>query len=90
VVRASTERPEALGTFCHLAAPGPELVQTANAILADIRGIHASLARLPSPYGAGDATRLCVEGVEKWLSDNAITHGKPRHPTGVRTITPTV
>jgi UDP-N-acetylglucosamine 2-epimerase (non-hydrolysing) len=68
VVRRSTERPEALGTFCHLAAPGPELIHTVDGLLADIGRVHTLLARLPSPYGRGDAAQRCVEGIERWLS----------------------
>lgn len=62
VVRTSTERPEVLGTFSTLVAPG-ELAPAVAPWLADLHDCHESLARLPSPYGAGAASAHCVEEV---------------------------
>jgi UDP-N-acetylglucosamine 2-epimerase (non-hydrolysing) len=68
VVRRSTERPEALGTFCHLVAPGPEVAPSVRALVADIDAVHDRLAALASPYGRGDAAERCVDTLQRWLS----------------------
>jgi UDP-N-acetylglucosamine 2-epimerase (non-hydrolysing) len=63
VVRNSTERPEILGTFAHLVAPGPQIGRLAHALLTDLRAVHADLAALPYPYGSDAST-----AVEKAIS----------------------
>jgi UDP-N-acetylglucosamine 2-epimerase (non-hydrolysing) len=55
VVRASTERPEVIGTFAVLVAPGDAIGEQGRAWAADLAGVHARLAELPTPYGDGHA-----------------------------------
>ncbi len=55
VVRDSTERPEALGSFTRLVTP-QELAPAASALLGAIGPALARLATLPSPFGDGHAT----------------------------------
>jgi UDP-N-acetylglucosamine 2-epimerase (non-hydrolysing) len=55
VVRASTERPEVIGTFAELVAPGPAIGRQGREWAADLRGLHARLASEPTPYGDGHA-----------------------------------
>jgi UDP-N-acetylglucosamine 2-epimerase (non-hydrolysing) len=55
VVRASTERPEVIGTFAELVAAGPGIGSRGRAWAEDLPVIHARLAAEPSPYGTGDA-----------------------------------
>ena len=66
IVRDSTERPEIVGTFAHLVGAGSDISVTANALLADIESVHATLAELPYPYG-DDATKRCVEAIDRLL-----------------------
>ena len=63
VVRSSTERPEVLGTFTELVAPGPAIADAAAAVLDDLAAAHARLADLPSPYGDGDAGRRSADAI---------------------------
>ena len=51
IVRNSTERPEILGTFAHLVAPGPAIGETVLNLLARLPDVHSELAALPYPYG---------------------------------------
>ncbi len=62
VVRRSTERPEVLGTFADLVAPGPELIEAAAARLADVT-LADRLAAVPCPYGDGTASATIVERI---------------------------
>jgi UDP-N-acetylglucosamine 2-epimerase (non-hydrolysing) len=55
VVRASTERPEVLGTFAELIAAGPAIGARGRAWTADLAAIHTRLATVPTPYGDGHA-----------------------------------
>jgi UDP-N-acetylglucosamine 2-epimerase (non-hydrolysing) len=55
VVRASTERPEVIGTFAELVAAGPAIGARGREWAADLVAIHARLADEPCPYGTGDA-----------------------------------
>lgn len=55
VVRASTERPEVVGTFAELVGPGPSIGEHGRAWAADLEGLHARLATVPTPYGDGHA-----------------------------------
>jgi UDP-N-acetylglucosamine 2-epimerase (non-hydrolysing) len=55
VVRASTERPEVIGTFAELVAPGAAIGARGRAWSDDLAAVHARLAAIPSPYGDGDA-----------------------------------
>jgi UDP-N-acetylglucosamine 2-epimerase (non-hydrolysing) len=66
IVRNSTERPELLGTFAHLVPVGPAIGDTARALLADVAATHASLSKLPYPYGADVAAR-CVAYIDELL-----------------------
>ncbi|MEW1675647.1 non-hydrolyzing UDP-N-acetylglucosamine 2-epimerase [Streptomyces noursei] len=56
VVRNSTERPEAMGDFATLVAPGPALGRAARERLALGTAGRARLAALPSPFGDGRAS----------------------------------
>jgi len=55
VVRASTERPEVLGTFAELIAPGGSIGELGRAWAHDLAAIHSRLESLPTPYGDGHA-----------------------------------
>jgi UDP-N-acetylglucosamine 2-epimerase (non-hydrolysing) len=55
VVRASTERPEVLGTFAELVPPGGSIGELGRAWARDLTAVHARLATLPTPYGDGHA-----------------------------------
>lgn len=68
VVRRSTERPEVVGTFSQLLAPGPEVADAAAAILHNLDAVHARLADLPSPYGDGRATDRSIEAIDHLIS----------------------
>jgi UDP-N-acetylglucosamine 2-epimerase (non-hydrolysing) len=63
VVRRSTERPEVLGTFTQLVAPGPGITKAAAGVLADPAAAHQRLRGEPSPYGEGDAGLRCATAV---------------------------
>ena len=65
VVRRSTERPEVLGTFASLVPAGLRLAAAVRSALAED---PAALADLPSPYGAGSASRVVVEAVVKLVA----------------------
>lgn len=67
VVRASTERPEIVGTFAHLVAVGPEIGSTVRRLVADVAATHEALAALPYPYGS-DATAACVAAIDELLA----------------------
>ncbi|WP_411129336.1 non-hydrolyzing UDP-N-acetylglucosamine 2-epimerase [Streptomyces sp. x-19] len=56
VVRNSTERPEAMGDFATLVAPGPALGRAARERLALGAAGRARLAARPSPFGDGRAS----------------------------------
>jgi UDP-N-acetylglucosamine 2-epimerase (non-hydrolysing) len=55
VVRASTERPEVIGTFAELVPPGASIGEHGRAWVADLDAVHTRLADEPSPYGDGHA-----------------------------------
>ncbi|WP_254635341.1 non-hydrolyzing UDP-N-acetylglucosamine 2-epimerase [Microbacterium sp. GbtcB4] len=55
VVRDSTERPEALGSFTRLVSP-QELAAAAATLLDAVEPTLARLATVPSPFGDGQAT----------------------------------
>jgi UDP-N-acetylglucosamine 2-epimerase (non-hydrolysing) len=55
VVRASTERPEVIGTFATLVDAGPAIGTTARALLAERGAVHERLRGTATPYGQGDA-----------------------------------
>jgi UDP-N-acetylglucosamine 2-epimerase (non-hydrolysing) len=67
VVRRSTERPEVVGTFAELVAPGPRVGERARAWAASVDAMHARLATEPSPYGDGHAGRRTVAAVADLL-----------------------
>lgn len=63
VVRNSTERPEAVQAgFARLAQPGLELARALRELIEDEAGTER-LARLPSPYGTGQASADIVTAV---------------------------
>ncbi len=68
VVRRSTERPEVLGTFSRLVAPGPGVADAAREWLDDLAGVHERLAALPSPYGDGHASELTVAATDRLIA----------------------
>ncbi len=68
VVRHSTERPEILGTFAQLVPPGEMISEWAQEWLADLPGLHARLATMPSPYGDGTAAQRSLAAISILLS----------------------
>jgi UDP-N-acetylglucosamine 2-epimerase (non-hydrolysing) len=68
VVRASTERPEVLGTFAERVPLGPGVADLARRWCQDLAGLHARLASLPSPYGDGTASARSVAAMQHLLS----------------------
>jgi UDP-N-acetylglucosamine 2-epimerase (non-hydrolysing) len=67
VVRRSTERPEVLGTFAERVVPGPDIGRIVGGWLTDVPALHARLATIPSPYGAGDAAERSVGAIDELL-----------------------
>ncbi len=63
VVRASTERPEVIGTFAVLVAPGGAIREQGRSWAADLGALHARLAEIPTPYGDGHAGARIAEAV---------------------------
>lgn len=74
VVRNSTERPEVLGTFSHLIQPGEDIRMVGREWWDEIDAIHRRLQDIPSPYGDGSASQLCVD----------IVNGMRKHPGATR------
>lgn len=67
VVRASTERPEVLGTFAEMVTDVATIGDRGRAFLADLVVLHARLGTLPSPYGDGTAGARTVAAIEaRW------------------------
>jgi len=64
IVRNSTERPEILGTFAHLVAPGPTIGARARELLAGGAALRAELQALPYPYGH-NATAAVVAAIDE-------------------------
>lgn len=67
IVRNSTERPEILGTFAHLVAPGPAIGNKVGELLNRLPAVHAELAALPYPYGENAAENV-VNAIDELLS----------------------
>jgi UDP-N-acetylglucosamine 2-epimerase (non-hydrolysing) len=65
VVRASTERPEVVGTFAELVAAGPSIGERGRAWAGDLARLHARLAALPTPYGDGHAGERIVAAIDR-------------------------
>lgn len=63
VVRDSTERPEALGSFTKLVTP-QTLSTEAAALLSSVEQTLAGLSALPSPFGDGHATERIAAHIE--------------------------
>ncbi len=68
VVRNSTERPEVLDTFCSLLSVTDPIAETAERRLIGDPYSLDDLARMPSPYGTGDAALRSVEAIGALLS----------------------
>lgn len=66
VVRASTERPEVVGTFTRLVSPDG-LYESAQAWLGDLPAHHRHLATLPCPYGDGDAAARSATAIRTFM-----------------------
>lgn len=66
VVRRSTERPEALGTFTVLCEPA-QLADTAAEWVRAADGRQKLIEKLRSPYGDGDAGLLSVKAIHEVL-----------------------
>ncbi len=64
IVRNSTERPEILGTFACLVAPGPAIGEQVRDLLSRLPAVHAKLAALPYPYG-DHATEHVVNAIDE-------------------------
>jgi UDP-N-acetylglucosamine 2-epimerase (non-hydrolysing) len=69
VVRNSTERPEAIGTFSQRVTVGPAVSKAAIWVLQNVNRVHAELSELPCPYGDGTASRRCGAAIRALLSD---------------------
>lgn len=69
VVRASTERPEVIGTFAERTTPGPEISLIVNEWLDDLAAKHTELAQTPSPYGDGTASERIADAIRSLLAD---------------------
>ncbi|MDF2559386.1 MAG: wecB [Microbacterium sp.] len=67
VVRDSTERPEALGSFTRLVTPQMLASETA-ALLSRVTSTLADLEALPSPFGDGHATERIAEHIRSAVS----------------------
>ena len=67
VVRNSTERPEILGTFAHLVAPGPAIGQLASQLLARGATLRDELEALPYPYGS-NASNDVVAAIDELVA----------------------
>ncbi len=67
VVRNSTERPEILGTFSHLVAPGPAIGQLASQLLARGATLRDELEALPYPYGS-NASNDVVAAIDELVA----------------------
>ena len=65
VVRASTERPEVLGTFAEIVSDVHAIGDVGREWMADLVVLHARLASLPSPYGDGTAGARTVAAIEE-------------------------
>jgi UDP-N-acetylglucosamine 2-epimerase (non-hydrolysing) len=65
VVRQSTERPEVIGTFAELVAPGPAIGKQVRIWLDDLPAVHERLAGIATPYGDGNASERCVAAVRR-------------------------
>jgi UDP-N-acetylglucosamine 2-epimerase (non-hydrolysing) len=68
VVRRSTERPEVQGTFAHLLAPEDDVLGVVQQLVDDVGPTADRLATLPSPYGEGDASRRCVQAIDRLVT----------------------
>lgn len=67
VVRASTERPEVVGTFAELVPVGPAIGEQARAWTTDIPALHARLAKLTCPFGDGRAGPRTAKAISDLL-----------------------
>lgn len=67
VVRDSTERPEALGSFTRLVTPQTLATET-SALLSTVTRTLADLDALPSPFGDGHATERIAEHIRSAVS----------------------
>lgn len=70
VVRDSTERPEALGSFTRLVTP-QTLAGEAAAVLSSVEKNLAGLVALPSPFGDGHATERIAEHIRSAITAEA-------------------
>lgn len=71
VVRASTERPEVMGSFAERVLPGPAISRIVDGWITDRHERHAALAALPSPYGDGSASRRIAEEIRALVATRA-------------------
>lgn len=75
VVRRSTERPEALGTFAQLSDAGDSLIESALDIYDRRDALASELAELPSPFGDLNAAQRCVDATDELIHSR--TDGSP-------------
>ncbi|CAN5849576.1 UDP-N-acetylglucosamine 2-epimerase (non-hydrolyzing) [soil metagenome] len=66
VLRRSTERPEALGTFATLTDDPAEMSEIVGTIVADLPGRFEQLASMPSPFGDGHASERMVASLTRF------------------------
>lgn len=63
VVRASTERPEVMGSFAERVLPGPQISAIVGRWIGELDERHRALAALPSPYGDGSASERIADEI---------------------------
>ena len=63
IVRRSTDRPEVDGTFATLVPSLADVPGVARELFQHLDETHRRLARLPSPYGDGQASARCVHHI---------------------------
>ncbi len=68
VVRASTERPEVLGTFAELVSDTTAIGALGREWMADLVVVHARLAGLASPYGDGTAGERIASAIAELVA----------------------
>jgi UDP-N-acetylglucosamine 2-epimerase (non-hydrolysing) len=62
-VNLKLDRPEVIGSFATRVLPGPGIGKGARLVLDDVDAVHSRLAKLPSPYGDGNASQMSLEAL---------------------------
>ncbi len=77
VLRANTERPEALECGAARLAPTPEVLRGLLEETYRERGNDAAPRPIANPFGRGDAGRRIVTALLEALADTTMTQGRP-------------